>query len=102
LTFTLVSLLLSLHDALPICTRASCCSRSCSSRGITAGAMFSNRGGVGATLCVATRLEHPRPLSRKDGDRRHAARARDPRRAHDRSEEHTSELQSRENLVCRL
>src|SRR5690606_41247835 len=25
-----------------------------------------------------------------------------PRRAHQRSEEHTSELQSRENLVCRL
>src|SRR5690606_41779909 len=39
-------------------------------------------------------------LPRRDGDVvvRRAARA--PRRA--RSEEHTSELQSRENLVCRL
>src|SRR3989440_5164426 len=33
---------------------------------------------------------------------RGGALARDPRRCHRRSEEHTSELQSRSDLVCRL
>src|SRR5436309_5228156 len=49
------------------------------------------------------------PISPKRACRRAAARARRPqtrgtsgRRARARSEEHTSELQSRENLVCRL
>src|SRR2546427_3761744 len=32
----------------------------------------------------------------------HGARRRRPRRARSRSEEHTSELQSQSNLVCRL
>src|SRR5207302_5522655 len=40
----------------------------------------------------------PRSLARV----RLAARSVQPRRVYLRSEEHTSELQSRENLVCRL
>src|SRR5207302_3881662 len=40
---------------------------------------------------------------RRDQDRvDNGARIRDPGRRLERSEEHTSELQSRENLVCRL
>src|SRR5438067_6246393 len=38
----------------------------------------------------------------RDRGRRAAATTRLPRRAVDRSEEHTSELQSRFDLVCRL
>src|SRR3712207_8431960 len=63
---------------------------------------------------------HERPLQRgvreqrahevrdleRDGERRHCARHAEQARGHDladeRSEEHTSELQSRQYLVCRL
>src|SRR5690606_39442323 len=44
------------------------------------------------------RTDHPRSLPDRGYDR---SGATDPRRSC-RSEEHTSELQSRENLVCRL
>src|SRR3989441_9533035 len=46
------------------------------------------------------RLPHPRPLAHADLDL--AERARDHLVARDRSEEHTSELQSLAYLVCRL
>src|SRR5690606_39913723 len=65
---------LSLHDALPICHR-----------GGRAPAARQPRSGPGRERCAA----------------RVADRARGPR-PRPRSEEHTSELQSRENLVCRL
>src|SRR5690606_39652563 len=45
------------------------------------------------------RLEHERHVG---VDREEHAREQAARRHHGRSEEHTSELQSRENLVCRL
>src|SRR5207302_9948344 len=87
--------LLSLHDALPICRR----------RG--AGVVVIPRPGLG------------RPRRRSDGGRRAAGRRATVRGGGGRfvrtvpggavrhvggarSEEHTSELQSRENLVCRL
>src|SRR5690606_39352309 len=41
-------------------------------------------------------------IVRKDGTRLWVAEYARALRAEDRSEEHTSELQSRENLVCRL
>src|SRR5436309_14659827 len=44
----------------------------------------------------------PAPVSRSRPCRRSASRCPRPREADRRSEEHTSELQSRENLVCRL
>src|SRR2546430_6107060 len=52
-------------------------------------------------------LSPPRPRRRRDPLARAArvgwpARARAARGARDRSEEHTSELQSQSNLVCRL
>src|SRR5690606_41836829 len=79
---------LSLHDALPICSVRERSGpvrphgRRCAPRSSTSGC--SNRAARG---CV------PRRCS--------AGGAR-PTRACRRSEEHTSELQSRENLVCRL
>src|SRR5207302_7299155 len=51
-------------------------------------------GAVGALLRYAREL--------KPGGLPHLARPRMLRRGDLRSEEHTSELQSRENLVCRL
>src|SRR5690606_40144032 len=54
---------------------------------------------AGAARCVrrtAARRRAYRPRRRRRDDHRRDARSRG------RSEEHTSELQSRENLVCRL
>src|SRR5262249_61537570 len=62
----------------------------------------------GQSLHVPTALEiplrgflHERQRRARDGDRPQRSR-REPRRARQRSEEHTSELQSLTNLVCRL
>src|SRR3712207_7462572 len=72
---------LSLHDALPICPTAS----------------------VSRTSASAVRLRSPRAWSahhsRSTGTR---WTRRSPLSAAARSEEHTSELQSRQYLVCRL
>src|SRR5690606_41301181 len=73
---------LSLHDALPILPRPG------------AGAC---RPGAGGCPCAAAA-----GLRRRDPGSATAGRAAAGRRRHPRSEEHTSELQSRENLVCRL
>src|SRR5436309_11731178 len=64
--------------------------------------LFRSRGGgVGrwpwAGRRSVTRGRHQSPLRRRPRGRAYPAR-----RAGYRSEEHTSELQSRENLVCRL
>src|SRR2546422_6146877 len=67
---------LSLHDALPICR-----------------------------VCVArerARAGEPGGAPRDSRDRRHDHRRRRGARGTARSEEHTSELQSRLHLVCRL
>src|SRR2546430_15791912 len=64
---------LSLHDALPICLR----------------------------LQQEERDRHPAG-DRRAGARLHAPRDRDLHPPVRRSEEHTSELQSQSNLVCRL
>src|SRR3712207_7132294 len=69
---------LSLHDALPIC----CCPSGCS--------RWEPRG-----------AGPPRP-SRRRGTGSPGGSARRRRRPGRRSEEHTSELQSRQYLVCRL
>src|SRR5690606_40024057 len=68
-----------------------------------------------AKLELCARRQRPRPDGPREGGRRRAPAARLPRDARPppprarlgarrarRSEEHTSELQSRENLVCRL
>src|SRR5690349_24224571 len=73
---------LSLHDALPICH------------------LFPQRQvgrRVGGRVVVADELELPQRL-----DRRRRGLIDGPERRDERSEEHTSELQSRRDLVCRL
>src|SRR5207302_8892977 len=81
---------LSLHDALPICT----------ARPEMGGR---RRGAQAARPRAAAKRAAPRvalPQSRDDPGQAAGAGAEDQREP--RSEEHTSELQSRENLVCRL
>src|SRR5690606_39280383 len=79
---------LSLHDALPILP-----------------------GKPGEAVAHRRPFEHGPPAGGKAERRRHVEQASHPRRIDlsdapgrdgRRSEEHTSELQSRENLVCRL
>src|SRR2546430_10022362 len=74
---------LSLHDALPISVRFH------SSRSSGTGAPSTQNSGASNTF-------KPNVVVRKSSDRR--ARSGRPTR----SEEHTSELQSQSNLVCRL
>src|SRR5690606_41540949 len=84
---------LSLHDALPIC----CLARPPPAAG-------ASRRAPGAGAGTLPRASGPTAARRTRGSRRTAppAPAGRPCRRCVRSEEHTSELQSRENLVCRL
>src|SRR5690606_40214118 len=87
---------LSLHDALPIYSLR-CCSSHCTlsaSRWLVGSSSSSRSGLLSSSLHSATRRRSPPEstvTSASGGGQRSA-----------RSEEHTSELQSRENLVCRL
>src|SRR5690606_41417849 len=72
---------LSLHDALPICTSSRASRATCSA----------SRASSPRTTCVWTG---------SCGSCRSGGRSRSG--SQPRSEEHTSELQSREKLVCRL
>src|SRR3712207_8071323 len=78
---------LSLHDALPICGRSATGAPCCAPP-------TGPRTGAGR--------DRPRPGSRSGAPAAslHRHPAQDP--GADRSEEHTSELQSRQYLVCRL
>src|SRR2546430_6472245 len=76
---------LSLHDALPICSAFVGCA------GVAA--LPPDRG-----CCALSRHRIPTAGVRDAGRRRHGEGAPCLRR----SEEHTSELQSQSNLVCRL
>src|SRR2546430_13071189 len=78
---------LSLHDALPI-SASPARRRVRRGPGPGAGGTVFRRGGA------ACRRDAARPLRPDARGRRHRARQR--------SEEHTSELQSQSNLVCRL
>src|SRR5438270_3237020 len=71
---------LSLHDALPISTQ-------------------NRRAGGGDG---PDRRAHRNPAQRNRSPRRRRPRQRGPLLDRPRSEEHTSELQSQSNLVCRL
>src|SRR5690606_39645145 len=83
---------LSLHDALPI-------SHAQDDAAIETLEVTMQLLREGATVPDAvTRIELPPAV--RDAAAENAARG--PDRANARSEEHTSELQSRENLVCRL
>src|SRR5690606_41488427 len=79
---------LSLHDALPI-------SEQCAALGLQA-RRHGQASAAGRVLAAAAESAAVDRVGRRDRARR-AALSVDVR-----SEEHTSELQSRENLVCRL
>src|SRR5690625_5203254 len=81
---------LSLHDALPICPRWQR-----RERGATGGAFPQTRAG---SVAAAGGGRFRRAGRRRRSRRNHAR----PAAPLDRSEEHTSELQSRGHLVCRL
>src|SRR5699024_1740013 len=57
-------------------------------------------GGIGRSSQSNQRTQRSRPANVEDRDRRQASVDEEP--ASNRSEEHTSELQSRFDLVCRL
>src|SRR5690349_23911745 len=85
-TVTTASYPLSLRDALPICRGSRRSRGRLPARDVLARARPRRRG--------ARAVPHAAPAPR--------GRACDPLRARSRSEEHTSELQSRRDLVCRL
>src|SRR3712207_7470969 len=80
---------LSLHDALPICASASAGSARTAATAATIAARVLIPPVTGRKYCLQAR--GPTPVG-----------APDARRAGARSEEHTSELQSHSDLVCRL
>src|SRR5690606_41461129 len=88
-------LTLTLHDALPISARTDAGWR------IPARSAESSRWSHSASSC-RNRAESSRGRARDRGRRACADSAASRFRSDARSEEHTSELQSRENLVCRL
>src|SRR5205085_10190552 len=88
----------SLHDALPI---SAVRQGRCLEEGLRRAAKFEGRGALFG-LAGRWRRRH-RQLARLEG--REPGRALEQsadHRHHGRSEEHTSELQSQSNLVCRL
>src|SRR5690606_41708365 len=90
---------LSLHDALPILpfrwTRYEVERWSTSMTGLASGDMSEAQREAALSGDEQTEAEHAGHDGPEGG-------LGDERRAGNRSEEHTSELQSRENLVCRL
>src|SRR5690606_41051096 len=85
---------LSLHDALPISTRTHKADRE-----YRPAARRTNLIQESTAAPLVRRLARPAPSGRAALVRKIAAV---PPHHRERSEEHTSELQSRENLVCRL
>src|SRR5690606_41579334 len=84
---------LSLHDALPIFERRRDRTQVVQAHGLSQ---------LGEP-CVTQPLREPDERRAMDADRRREFRGgAEPPEFRVRSEEHTSELQSRENLVCRL
>src|SRR5690606_40379626 len=91
----------SLHDALPSCDEfrlppAATQAVELPSPALLWAALGVFRAPPGGTLASATAGEGGASLTYGEGEERFGFRAEE------RSEEHTSELQSRENLVCRL
>src|SRR5690606_40369503 len=97
---TSVLFTLSLHDALPICAATAIAFRAAL---LPAGT--GRRRSVALRALVAGRPLGDQPARHSGAGRprfRTARTGSDVARGGPRSEEHTSELQSRENLVCRL
>src|SRR2546430_13417262 len=88
---------LPLHDALPICLRVLAIVLADDRHGALPGGHVPARGGavIGGGVLV-------KGLEPDAGGFRDAHVLADERDEHLRSEEHTSELQSQSNLVCRL
>src|SRR2546430_5036631 len=89
---------LPLHDALPICDPVRA--------GVeVARGNYARRVRAPPTMMRSPQTSHAGPPRRVRGSRTHCAVCRcagDRQLGHFRSEEHTSELQSQSNLVCRL
>src|SRR5690606_40787957 len=93
---------LSLHDALPICARPDEALQGRARRALPLPAARPRALGLVALDALGRARAGALPrLPRGARLRRAAPELRAPRRVLERSEEHTSELQSRENLVCR-
>src|SRR5206468_12201274 len=91
---------LSLHDALPICGELALLDRLQIGGGLRGELALEARRHVRAHpfVALAGRRRHEVPEHERDL----AGEGFDQLRRHARSEEHTSELQSRSDLVCRL
>src|SRR5690606_41668741 len=93
---------LSLHDALPICgvDDASLVGTVLNLTGLGVLDSLGNVGSDRANLGVGHQAARAQDLAQSTDDT-HRVRRGDDHVEIQRSEEHTSELQSRENLVCR-
>src|SRR5206468_11644778 len=89
---------LSLHDALPISHRRTVAAREGVGRSLARARRDGGAGRAGAPRDVARAARCARSAARAVGPGDRRALLLDRRR----SEEHTSELQSRSDLVCRL
>src|SRR5690606_42026908 len=93
---------LSLHDALPIFSAAWSSISRIEIKGMVVGSVLIQRKSAAAAAAAPSiylRIASTTPQNAGFAKRRRAGRQGS---AASRSEEHTSELQSRENLVCRL
>src|SRR5690606_41629559 len=97
LDILVVTLTFSLHDSLPIALQTARRYRSVSARRTTPRAVTPS---FRPARSPGSRTSRPRPTCCPSCSRRRSRPT--PRRTRSRSEEHTSELQSRDNLVCRL
>src|SRR5690606_40062827 len=91
---------LSLHDALPIWFKGQ--ATAAAQSGSTSSFVILASRNLPVSDSDQDFLARRRALRRSMSARRRALPAGQRRQANRRSEEHTSELQSRENLVCRL
>src|SRR5690606_40243267 len=88
---------LSLHDALPICTTRSPFCQCSRTRALSASRRASSSRREPPSFRTTVLTVRTGDLRSRSVERTSTMRHLSPR-----SEEHTSELQSRENLVCRL
>src|SRR5690606_41358994 len=93
---------LSLHDALPICPPSKPAPSSTSPPFVLSPGSYLLPERTTTTPFVQQAFSSGIRRSRGHGRSQHWVSVRRPIKAMVRSEEHTSELQSRENLVCRL
>src|SRR5690606_41963128 len=92
----------ALHDALPVCSWPTMDTKSCFTRSASASAERSWRSTIMPARCGSASTNGPAEIAIRRPLASASSGATGPSEVDCRSEEHTSELQSRENLVCRL